>query len=430
MTIVSVGASGDGIGRASDGSRLFVPCALPGEDVLATVLTSRGGGMAARLERIDTASPDRIPPACPHFGACGGCALQHWAAAPYLAWKADQLRDALIRAGFADPPVARTVPVAPGTRRRMHLALRRAGPAIALGLHRARGSDVIDLGACPVLDPALFALLAPLRALARGLTALRRAGSVIANLVDTGADVLLRTDAELTLPDRQRLAAFAHATDIARLSWARDDTAPEPVAARRPPVLTLSGVPVRPPPGAFLQASAAGEAAILAAIMAPLPALTGSVIELHAGIGTLTFALARTARVAAFEADASAVAALRAAAGQAGLAGRITATIRDLAYQPLSRAELARADAVVLDPPEAGAAAQMPALAEAAPPMVVYVSCNPATLARDAALLARAGYAVDSATPIDQFVWSARVESVTVFRHPHRTRARADRGRA
>lgn len=171
---------------------------------------------------------------------------------------------------------------------------------------------------------------------------------------------------------------------------------------------------VRPPPGAFLQASAAGEAAIRAAVLAGLPARLprrARIVELHAGIGSLTAALARHARVLAVDGDADAVAALRRAAG--GM--RVETLCRDLTRQPMQPAELAGAAAVVLDPPHAGAAAQMPALAAAGVARVIYVSCNPATLARDAAVLRGAGYRLLAATPVDQFVWSARLESVCVF---------------
>ena len=438
LTITAVGAAGDGIGLAPDGSRVFVPYALPGEEVLAIPLASRGGGMAACLERIDTPSPDRIPPACPHFTICGGCALQHWATAPYLAWKSGLLRDALIRAGFPDPELAPIVATPPGARRRMDLAVardpRERGPAaLRLGLHPAHGGPPVDLVACPVLHPALVGLIAPLRALLAPLALVRREGSAVANLLDNGPDLLLRTDAAPTQADRAQLIAFARAHRLARISWGPGGSAhraepPEPIAILHPPRLTLAGIQVAPPPGAFLQASAEGEAAIGAAVLAALPDKLpprARIEELHAGIGTLTFALAARAegriRVRAWDSDAAALAALRQAAAASGLAGRIETIPRDLDRRPLAPADLAGAAAVVLDPPHAGAAAQMAALAAAGPPIVIYVSCNPATLARDAAILREAGYRLAAATPIDQFLWSARLESVVVFhRAPRR----------
>jgi len=181
----------------------------------------------------------------------------------------------------------------------------------------------------------------------------------------------------------------------------------------------LSGVTVRPPHGAFLQATAEGEAAIVQAVLKALPGrITGKtrIAELYAGCGTLTFALAQTVRVAAFEGDADAVGALRQAVNQGGLAGRVEATQRDLARQPLTAKELAGFAAVVLDPPHTGAAAQIAQVAAAGVPTVIYVSCNPATLGRDARTLHGAGYLLTHGTAIDQFLWSARLESICVFR--------------
>ena len=274
-----------------------------------------------------------------------------------------------------------------------------------------RSTAVVGLAQCHVLHPALLALIAPLRTLLSRLRAFRRAGSVSANLLDSGPDVLLRTDAAPDRDDRLALTEFAHAHDLPRIAWALGNDAPEPVAIRRPPTTLLSGVTVAPPPGAFLQASAAGEAAIIAAVLDALPA-KGRIAELFAGCGTITFALARRARVAAWEGDPAAVAALRAAANQAGLSGRVTATQRDLARQPLQAKEFSGFSAVVLNPPAAGASAQV---AAAGVPVVIYVSCNPASLARDAGWLRRAGYLAASAVPVDQFLWSSRLEAICGF---------------
>jgi 23S rRNA (uracil1939-C5)-methyltransferase len=296
----------------------------------------------------------------------------------------------------------------------MDLAARRTRDGVALGLHRQRDTAIVDLTTCLVLRPALVALVPPLRRLLMRLQALRREASVIANLLDSGPDVLLRSDAPLQLADRIALTGFARANGLPRIAWAHRGDEPEPVAVLRPPTLSLSGVDIIPPPGAFLQASAKGEAAIVAAALAALPA-EGRIGELFAGCGTITFALAKHARVAAWEGDAAATSALRAAAGKAGLASRIEVKQRDLARQPLQAKELRSFTAVVLDPPFAGAAAQVAQIAAARVPAVIYVSCNPATLSRDARLLHRAGYRLRAATPIDQFLWSARLESVVAF---------------
>jgi 23S rRNA (uracil1939-C5)-methyltransferase len=283
-----------------------------------------------------------------------------------------------------------------------------------LGLNRQKSSSVVDLATCLVLHPALFALLAPLRSLLARVEGLRQHGSLIANLLDSGPDLLLRTDASVRVADRAALAEFAHRHHLPRFAWARGDDDPEPIAVLRPPATSFSGVVVTLPPGAFLQASVAGEAAIVAAVLDALPG-KAPVAELFAGCGTITFALAPRGRVRAWEGDAAAVTALRSAANRAGLAGQIAVTQRDLARQPLQPAEFHGFGSVVLDPPFAGAALQTAQIAAAKVPVVIYVSCNPAALARDARLLRQAGYQLQAATPIDQFLWSERLESVCAF---------------
>ena len=254
-----------------------------------------------------------------------------------------------------------------------------------------------------------------MRGMLAGLHALQREGSAVLNLLDTGPDLLLRLDAEPDAADRIRLADFARAHGIPRIACALGNGAPEPAAQLSAATITLAGTPVEPPPGAFLQASTEGERAIVDAVLTGLPvSLTAKsrIVELYAGSGTITFALATRARVLAVEGDAAALASLRrAAAGK-----RIETQQRDLTRQPLTATELKGAAAIVLDPPHAGAAAQIAQIAAAAVPTVIYVSCNPAVLARDARILREAGYRVAAATPIDQFLWSARLESVCVFR--------------
>ncbi len=418
VRIDRIGAEGDGLAALADGRRLFVPFTLPGELVAARPLGKRGDGLAAVADAILAPSAERVAPPCRHFGACGGCALQHWQDAPYYAWKAGLLTAALRRAGYDAVP-APIITTPPASRRRMDFAVRRMGAALRLGLHAARGRDIVDLHACAVLHPTLSALLAPLRTLLASLAGLRREGSLIANLLATGPDLLLRTDAPLTAADRARLADFARAHALPRIAWAQGEQQGPEIAAQLAPALArFGGVEVTPPAGAFLQASAEGEAAIVAAVRAGLPERLpprARIAELFAGCGTLTFPLAAQARVAAFEGDASAVAALAAAANHAGLAGRVTAHRRDLARQPLNAAELSNFAAVVLDPPHAGAAAQMAQVAASGIARVVYVSCHPGALARDAAMLRAAGYRLLAAQPIDQFRWSARLESVVAF---------------
>ncbi len=418
LTIERVGSEGDGVAHLPDGAPLYVPFTLPGEVVSAHPTQSRGDGWHAIAGIIEDPAEARVDPPCPHFGRCGGCVLQHWRDADYRNWKSGLLAHALRQAGFTPPDPVPFIPGLPGERRRIDFAIRRGGGRIVLGLHEQRSSDVVDLTDCLVLHPVLMALMTPLRALLQSLRAVQREGSVVINLLDSGPDMLLRTDADLTVEDRTALTAFANANGLPRISQARGSGIPETVALLRPPTTSLSGTPIRPPPGVFLQATAEGERAIIEAVLQGLPTKTTSktrVAELFAGCGTLTFALATRLRVAAFEGDTATVGALRQAINQGGLAGRIEPFQRDLARQPISAKEFSSVAAVVLDPPHSGAAAQIGQIAAAGVPTVIYVSCNPATLSRDARMLRAAGYQLATTTAIDQFLWSARLESVTVF---------------
>ncbi len=419
IVISRVGADGDGVGALLDGSPLYIPSTLPGERVLARPVARHGEGWTATAETILEPSAERIAAQCPHFGTCGGCVAQHWSEPGYHAWKIALLQAGLRRAGYGDAPIAPIVAGVPGSRRRIDLAVRRLPAGVRLGLHRARSSDVVDLTACTVLHPDLFALIAPLRVLLTRLRTLRKEASAVINLLDSGPDLLLRGDAPIEQTDRNLLIEFAREHGLPRVSWALGVDTPETICLLRPAITSLSGTVVAPPSGAFLQATAVGEAAIIDCVLAALPTklyARSRVAELYAGCGTITFALAPKVRVAAFEGDRDAFAALRAAANNPATGGRVEAIQRDLTRQPLLVKELSSFAAVVLDPPHNGAPEQTAQIAASGVGTVVYVSCNPGALARDGLLLKRSGYRLELVTPIDQFLWSARLESVCVFR--------------
>ncbi len=417
--IARVGADGDGVGALPDGDALYIPFTLPNERVFARPIARHGQGWTAEAVNIESPSAERIVPVCEHFGTCGGCVAQHWAEPGYHAWKIALLQAGLRRAGYGDAVIDPIVSGGPGQRRRMDLAVRRLPAGLRLGLHRGRSSDVVDLNACAILHPDLFALIAPLRALLNRLRTVRKEASVVVNRLDSGPDLLLRGDAPLEQTDRNLLIEFAGTHGLPRISWALGADTPETVCLLRPAIVSLSGTIVAPPPGAFLQATEVAEQAIIGRVLDALPAkLTARsrVAELYAGCGTITFALAPKVRVAAYEGDRDAFTALRTAANNPATGGRVEAIQRDLTRQPLFVKELSSFAAVILDPPHNGAPEQTAQIGASGVGTVVYVSCNPGALAKDGLLLKQSGYRLESVTPIDQFLWSARLESVCVFR--------------
>ncbi len=414
LTVTQMGAAGDGITALPEGGSAFVSFTLPGERVAARVT----GKDRAVLEGVLTPSADRVEPPCRHFTICGGCSLQHWADAPYAEWKRARLAEALSRAGYAFPHVAPMVATPRAVRQRADLGLERLTDGrVEIGFHERGATHLVPMRECHVLLPALVALLPALQDALRGLNALKRLGSAIINMLDSGPDILLRTDAPLSMPDRKLLAEFATGAGIPRIAWAGKG-APAEVAAQVKPVRhSLSGITVAPPPGAFLQASAEGEAAIIAAVLAGLPkkmSPRARIADLYAGIGTLSLPLAARHVVQAYEGDPAAAEALRLAVN-AAQASRVQPARRDLVRQPLLPAELKAFATVILDPPFAGAPEQVAQIARSTLPHLIYVSCSPAALGRDAAVLREAGFDLVSATPVDQFLWSPHLESVVVF---------------
>lgn len=415
VKIEEVGARGDGIARAGD-KRLYVPFTAEGDRVVARLGEAQGDGFAAHLVKLVEPGPGRGQPPCRHFGECGGCALQHLANDRYLTWKQDLVRSALKRRNL---PVERIEPMrhaSPATRRRADFTAIRREEDLLLGFN-ARGSHrVIDLKECHVVLPEIAALIAPLRAC---LTALLRPGEKVeaaVNATDNGLDLLLVTTVALGQGGKKRFGVLAEQRDIARVSRRHPaESRAETLVERRPVRVTFGGVPVEIPPGAFLQATREGEAALTEVVLAGVGGAK-RVADLFAGVGTFTFPLAKGgASVAVMDDNARLIQAVEQTTKATKL-GRLATKVRDLMTRPLAPPELSAFDAVVFDPPRAGAQAQAMALAKSRVPTVVAVSCEPATFARDARILVDGGYKLVRVLPVDQFLWSPHVELAALFK--------------
>jgi 23S rRNA (uracil1939-C5)-methyltransferase len=414
LDIREIGARGDGIAEL-DGRRYFVPFTLPGETVEAEPRDKRGEGIAADLVEVLAPSRHREAPPCAHFKVCGGCALQHWRRDAYTAWKVELIVRALAQRGIDAPRFEPPLVGAPGERRRADFVLRRQGRRVVAGFHERASPEIVDVGTCVVVRPGLDALLEPLRASLASVLPEGGAADAMVNETASGLDLLIRPHRrlDLSLERREALVALAEGADLARLCWG-DRASAEPVVVRRTPLLVFgeaSGeVRIEPPPGAFLQATRRAEQAMRATVSA----WTGDaprLADLFAGLGALS--LGRAGKLALFESDRQAVAAVAVAARRLG--GKVLAERRDLFRNPLTAAELDAFEAVVLDPPRAGAAAQSAELARAKVPRVVYGSCDPGSFARDARTLQDGGYRLEKLLPVDQFLWSPHIELIALF---------------
>ena len=412
LKIERLGARGEGVARTQRGL-VFTPYALAGETVLAEVDGERG-----KLVDVLEASPDRIAPICPLYGECGGCAVQALAREKYLSWKRDLLADAL-RAARLETDVRKCVDAhGAGRRRAVFHARIDARGRTTVGFMRARSHEIIAIDACPLFAPGLARAPTAAQAIAQTLAELGKPLDVAATATDAGLDIDIRGAGKLEFDLTQQLIALAAAHDLARLS--NHGVA---LIERRQPVLEIGRAKITPPAGGFLQATVAGEQALADLVVAEMQG-ERRIADLFAGVGTFALRLAERAEVHAVEHDQAALTALSKAARNASGLRRIATEARDLFKRPLLRAELANYDAVVFDPPRAGAEAQARELAASDVPLVVGVSCNAQTFSRDARILVDAGYALEHATPVDQFRFSAHVEIVGVFRRAARKKAK------
>lgn len=406
VTIDRLGRDGDGLAERADGGRLAVPGALPGERVLVDASAD-----PAELVRIEDASPERVAPPCLHAAACGGCRMQHASTALLADWRLGQVREALARRGIA-APIRPVISAPPGSRRRVGFTATRTKKGVLLGFNGARSHTVIDAPQCRIARPEIMAALPDLRALAMLAAPRKRAIGLHVTLSLEGLDIALRDakalDAALLAEVTDWSARSASA--IARITWNG-----EPALQLAPPLQRFGLAEVAPPPGGFLQATEEGEQAMAVLAEAALSG-AGRVADLFCGCGTFALVLAKQAEVLAIDGDKAAIAALDRGWRQAPGLRKIAATARDLFRRPLLAAEMKGLDAILFDPPRAGAEAQAREIAQSSVERVVGVSCNPASFARDAEILIAGGFRLTAVTPIDQFLWSPHIELVGVFK--------------
>lgn len=390
--IIRVAARGDGM--TADGRH--VPMAAPGDQLLGDGTLIRG--------------PHYRVPSCRHFPECGGCQLQHLDDAAFADFLSERVRSALDAQGLSAP--IRTPQLSPPrSRRRATLHAERRGRQVHIGFTGERSHALIDLAECDVLHPALYAMIQPLRGLLAAMLPASRRVDLHLAMADQGVDVLIHGQAFEGLEAAEAITSFARRHKLARLSI-DEGLGPEARWEPEPVTITLSGVPVGLPPQSFLQATEAGEAALVA-VAREIAGDAQAVADLFAGLGTFTFAMPAKAKVYAGEAAREAILSLKSGAGRAGR--MVLADHRDLYRRPLSAEDLSRFDVILLDPPRAGAREQAGELAKSSAPVIGYISCNPSTFARDAQMLCEGGYRLDWVQPVGQFRWSTHVELAAKF---------------
>ena len=406
MTIESLGTQGDGVAIV-DGEPVYVGFTLPGETVRIRRNKSKG-----QLVSIETSSGGRVEPPCPYFGpqgkACGGCSLQHVNVEAYHRWKRQRVIDALATRGL-ECKVEELVPCLPGSRRRAVFSAVSTQQGLLLGFNRAGTNTVVDIAECAVLDPAIVARLSGLRGLAKIVA--RGSKPFRLNVLSTlsGLDVCIEGMTGLSERQRQNVISEALRLDLARLSLGT-----EILIESRKPVMKIAGFDVSPPPACFFQATESAQDRMISLVSDHLSGARRTA-DLFSGCGTFALPLARQSAVHAVENDGAALAALDFTARHSPGLKPVTWERRDLFRRPMMAAELKRTDAVVFDPPRAGALAQSAEIAASSVSCVAAVSCNPATLARDLRILIDGGFQLLSVTPIDQFLWSPHVEAVALL---------------
>lgn len=408
LVIDHVAHRGDGV-TFIDGEAVYVPYTLGGETIEVAPVPGHHPDRR-RLLQVERASPERVTPFCKHFGVCGGCAIQHWETERYRAWKRNIVVETLAQAKLAcevEPLVD-----AHGLGRRRITLHARMGThdVLKVGFAAASSHDIIPVDRCPILDPGLDGALDAAWAIAEPLISTGKPLDIQITATGNGLDVDVRGSGPLPAKMIAKLSLVVEQHRLARLTRHG-----ELVLMRAPPTIMIGTAQVTLPPGSFLQATVAGEEA-LAGLVIEGCNRAKHVADLFCGVGPFALRLAAKSRISAFDSDAVAVAALQKAASSTSGLKPVKTDTRDLFRRPLMPQELRDYDAVVFDPPRQGAQAQAQQLAASKIPVVVAVSCNVATFARDARILVDGGYRLEGVTPVDQFRHTPHVELVAKFK--------------
>jgi 23S rRNA (uracil1939-C5)-methyltransferase len=413
VTVESLGGLGDGIATHNN-KPLFIPKSCAGDRLSVRIVHENRDGAQAQIDEILGWGIDRIIPPCGYFDRCGGCSLQQLSESSYQAFKTKIFYNAITHAGY-NAANAKTVFLPAATRRRVEFKLAHGGNAVKLALLEPRSHTPVAIDQCLILRPELQALIAPISEALSAEAFSATLYAVSLTLTDSGIDMLLtfRNTDLATLPPMEGLCK---SLGIARISARnRDDAATRTLHTQTPVEMTLGGYAIPLPADAFLQASVEGQALLTEATLAACEGAK-SVADLFCGIGTYSFPASRKVKIHAVESDATMVAAMQKSIKQHGITS-LTAEKRDLFKAPLTAFELNRFDAAIINPPRLGAKAQCEHIAKSTVKTVAMVSCNPATFSRDAKILKSAGFKLQSAQAVDQFVFSPHLEITALFTH-------------
>jgi len=397
-----LGQLGDGIIDSPNGE-IFVPFTLPGEHIEGNVKNGR-----INSPRIIKPVSDRIKPACKHFKSCGGCSLQHASDTVISDWKIRKTQDALSQVNL-HPEFRPIINSKAGSRRRATFAAKRTKKGALVGFHGRASDVIIEISECPISDPILLSGMPAFSQFAILGSSRKAILRISATVSENGLDVKIDNGKKLSATEISKFAQICNQFKILRLMW-NDDV----IAQSNPPSQKMGLADVIPPSGAFLQATKSGEAALIKTVL-EIIGPSKRVVDLFAGCGTFALPISSKATVHALEGDVNMIAALDSGWRAAGGLHDIKSETRDLFRRPLMPDEFKKIDAIVIDPPRAGAVSQVIEIAKANVGRIAFVSCNPATFARDASILCNNGYNLDWVQVIDQFLWNPHIELVAQF---------------